>query len=143
MTAASTLTPFDLPDAREAVKVAGRIQAQVEDDLRSASRALAEAERAYREALSETIVELHADGLAWSVCGDVARGSKRVAALRRDRDIAEGVLDATRQNAYRRGADRRDLSRLLNWSARRDLADDHAGQREPDVAQPTFGRQAA
>jgi len=143
VTREATLTPFDLPDAREAVKVAGRIQAQVEDDLRSASRSLAEGERSYREALAETIVSLHADGTAWSVCGDIARGERRVARLRMERDVAEGVLDATRQNAFRRGADRRDLSQILSWSARRDLADDHQGQREPDVAQPAFGARRA
>jgi len=134
-----SLAPFDIAGARDAVRVAGRVQAQVEDDLRSASRALAEAESAYRRALSESIVSLHADGTAWSVCGDIARGDKRVAGLRRDRDIAEGMLDATRQAAFRRGADRRDLSQLIRWSERRDLSDDHDGQREPDVAQPVFG----
>lgn len=89
------------------------------------------------------LLENHADGKAWTVCGDLARGEPRVAALRRDRDVAEGVLEATKQAAFRRGADRRDLSRLVEWSQRRDLADDHQGQREPDMAQPAFGRRAA
>lgn len=145
MTRANTLNnPFDLTDAREAVKVASRVQEQVENDLRSASSHLAECERAYREALATAIVTLKAEGTAWTSCGDVARGAKNVAALRHNRDVAEGMYEAVKQAAYRRAADRRDLSQLLAWSQRRDLADDHRRQIEPsNVLEPTFGRRGA
>lgn len=143
MTGTSTLTPFDIADARQAVKVAGRIQEQIEDQLRDESRKLAEAERVYRQALAERIVALKAEGTAWTACGDVARGTPEVARLRMERDIQEGILDSVRQAAFRRGSDRRDLTRLIDWSARRDLADDHRGQQEPDVAQPAFGGRRA
>ncbi len=133
MTRESTLTPFDLEDAREAVKVAGRVQAQVEDDLRDASRKAAEAERAYRQCLAEEIVKLRADGTAATLARDLARGDKRVASLAFDRDVARGMLDAVGQAAFRRGADRRDLSALILWSQKRDLRDDFEGQREPSV----------
>ncbi len=133
MTRESTLTPFDLEDAREAVKVAGRVQAQVEDDLRDASRAAAEAERSYRQALAEEVVKLRADGTAATLARDLARGDKRVAALAFDRDVAKGMYEAVGQAAFRRGADRRDLSALIGWSMRRDLSDDFEGQREPSA----------
>lgn len=143
MTTAGTLTPFDLSDAREAVKIAGRLQEEIERDLRDESRKLAECERVYREGLAGEMVRLKAESVAWTVCGDIARGDPRIARLRMERDIQAGILDAVRQAAYRRGADRRSLETIVQWSARRDLCDDHHGQREPDVAQPVFGSRRA
>lgn len=115
--------PLEIEDAREAAHRASELQREVEDDLRAKSRALAEAERAYRQGLAEKILELRTgkDAPAWTTCADVARGDRHVAELRYKRDVAEGVLEAARQQAFRRGSDRRDLDTLLNWSMRREL----------------------
>lgn len=114
--------PLSIEDARAAAHRASELQRAVEDGLREASRDLAEKERLYREKFSIRIVELHAeDGYAITMCGDIARGEEAVAKLRRDRDIAEGVVDAARQQAFRYAADRRDLSQLISWSQAREL----------------------
>lgn len=115
--------PYDFTEAREAATRASRAQIAAEDFIKDSARQFAHAEEAYRVALAEEIVRLHAEGTAWSVCGDIARGAKRVAALRRERDIAEGVRDAAVQACWRRTADRRDTERFIDWSARRDLAE--------------------
>ncbi len=117
----NTIQPLAIEDARAAAHRASELQRTVEDSMRAASRDLAEKERVYREQLSLRIVELKAEGVAWTVCGDIARGEEKTAHLRRDRDIAEGVLDAARQQAFRYGADRRDLSQMIEWSTRREL----------------------
>jgi hypothetical protein len=83
-----------------------------------ASQRAAESERVYRIALSRKIVELHADGVAWTVAQDVARGDEKVAQLRYERDIARGVLDVSEQVTWRHTADRRDLTELVKWSGR-------------------------
>lgn len=117
------LHPLQIEDAREAAYRASEVQREVENSIRTASADLAEAERAYRKALSRRITELRAE-LPATVCKDVARGEKAVADLRYTRDVAAGVLEAHRQQGFRRGADRRDLDTLLNWSMRRDLRTD-------------------
>lgn len=122
--AENTIHPLQIEDAREAAFKASELQRSCEDQLRQTSRDLAEAERAYRKALSEKILELKAGGMAITACSDVARGDKEVADLRYDRDVAEGVMEAARQACFRRGADRRDLDTLLGWSMRRDLRTD-------------------
>ncbi len=66
---------------------------------------------------------VHNNGAAWTVAQDLARGNTDVARLRRERDIAEGVKEAAVQAAWRRAADRRDVGRFMDWSARRDLAE--------------------
>ena len=119
----SSVVPFDFAQARAAVHQASRRQQQAEQTRRDASVTLAEKERVYREALARRIVELHADGLAWTVCQDVARGDQRVAHLRYERDVARGVLQASEEAAWRLSADRRDLGRLCEWAMRRDLAE--------------------
>lgn len=119
--------PWDFDEAREWAAEASRNQAAVEDEVRDAARAFAEAEEAYRKALARRIVELHAEGKAWSVCGDLARGDEHVAELKRERDIAEGGYEAARQAAWRRSADRRDTERFIEWSMRRELAEGFAG----------------
>ncbi len=117
--------PYDFKQASELTRRAAAAQRTCEDLLRTTTRALAEAERWYRLALAKEIVRQHAeDGVAWSVSSDVARGNREVADLRMARDIAEGVRDATQQQAWRASADRRDLTQLIAWSMRRDLAED-------------------
>jgi hypothetical protein len=136
--AGNTLHPLQIEDARDAAYRASELQREVEDTIREASRNLAEAERLYRMKLSERIIELHADGVAWTVAGDVARGEEATARLRYNRDVAEGVVDAARQQAYRRAADRRDLHQFITWSERRELRTDAEPGNWSD--QPTHGR---
>lgn len=117
--------PLEIESAREAAHRASEVQREVEDALKRASGQLAEKERLYRKALAEEIMRLHAqEQVAWSACSELARGNPHVADLRYARDVAEGILEATRQQAFRRGAERRDLDTLLNWSMRRDLRTD-------------------
>lgn len=129
----NTISPLEIGDARQAAHRASELQRNVENLLRDTSRDLAEKERLYRRKLSTRIVELHAeDGYAITMCGDIARGEEAVARLRYERDVAEGVLEAARQQAFRYGADRRDLHQLIEWSQRRDL--------RVDTPPPSFDR---
>lgn len=140
--AENTLTPLEISDARQAAHKASELQRGVEDQIRDASRKLAEAERQYRLALAKEILRLKAqDGVAWTACEHIARGEKRVADLRYARDVAKGVLDAAGQQAFRYGADRRDLHRLIEWSQRRDLRTDAPPEQwpRPEGAGPPAG----
>lgn len=123
----NTISPLEIEDARAAAHRASEVQREVENLIRDASKKLAEAERAYRRRLSERIVQLHAEeGYAITMCGDIARGEADVSQLRYLRDVADGVLEAAKQQAFRRGADRKDLHELIVWSERRDLRVDTA-----------------
>ena len=115
--------PWTFEEAVQRCQHASRAQQQAEDAVRKAVVEAAVAEEAYRLELAAAIVSKHADGIAWSVCADVARGEKRVAELRRRRDIAAGVRDALSQSVWRRSADRKDAQRFSDWSQRVQLAD--------------------
>lgn len=118
-------TPYDFEQATTLTRQASAAQRAAEDLLRSTSRAFAEAEKTYRIALAKEIVRQHSDeGVAWSVAPDLARGNPEVANLRMLRDIADGVREAAQQMAWRASADRKDLTQLVAWSMRRDLAED-------------------
>lgn len=119
-----TNTPYTFGEARDAAARASRAQEAAETFMRDASKDAALKEEAYRVTLAQEIVVAHNDGVAWTTCGDLARGDKNVAKLRRERDIAQGVRDAAVQAAWRRAADRRDTERFIDWSMRRDLAED-------------------
>lgn len=119
--------PYDFAQAIAATRKAAEMQMAAEDGVREAARALAEAERQYRMALAQEILAAHADGKAWTVSPDLARGEKRVADLRYARDVAEGVLKAADQRAWRHSADRKDNNEFIQWSRR--VAPD--GQRDP------------
>lgn len=125
----SNPSPFDFTGAREAAHAASRAQANAAQLRADTTERLAQAERAYRVALAQRIVELHAEGTAWSTAGDVARGDKHVADLRYDRDVAAGVAEAAEQEAWRCSADRRSLEALIAWS--RAVAPD--GQHNEDL----------
>lgn len=112
------VTPYDFAEAKAAASRAASNQIACEQNLKDASEKLAQAEKAYRLALAKKIVSVHADGAAWTVAQDLARGAENVADLRYDRDVARGVLEATQQAAWRNAADRKDLGRLIDWSAR-------------------------
>lgn len=127
--------PYDFAEARAKVDEASRAMKAAEQARRDASRALADAERAYRVALARKIVEVHAEGAAWTVAQDLARGDKQVADLRYLRDVAKGVLDAAETVAWRHTADRKDLAALIAWSMR--VAPD--GQSEPTHGYATAG----
>jgi hypothetical protein len=115
--------PWTFDQAEEKCQGASRRQKAAEESLAEAAREFAKAEEAYRLKLAEAIIEIHAEGVAWTVAPDVARGRKDVAALRRDRDIKEGVREAFQQAAWRRGADRKDAQRFADWSMRREIAE--------------------
>lgn len=108
--------PFDFAEAIGAAHRASGAQKQAEQDRRDAVRDLAEKERTYRVALAKRIVEVHADGAAWTVAQDLARGDRQVADLRYERDVAQGVVDAAEQRAWRHTADRRDMTEFVTWS---------------------------
>lgn len=134
--------PYDFGEARAAAENASRAQQAAEDFMREAAKAYALAEEAYRVELAKAIVREHGEGRAWTVCPDLARGDEKVARLRRERDIAEGVKDAASQAAWRRAADRRDTERFIDWSMRRELAE--AAGRIPEPANVTpLGRRSA
>lgn len=119
-----TAGPWTFEQARDACYRASVAQRQAEELGRAAARDYAVAEEAYRVALAKEIVRQHAeDGVAWTVAPDLARGDSTVAALRRRRDIAEGVRDAAQQAAWRASADRKDAQRFADWSCRRELAE--------------------
>lgn len=116
--------PYDFQQAREAAGRASAAQQAAEDFIREAAKDAAIKEEAYRVALAKEIVRQHAEeSRAWTVCPDLARGDVTVARLRRERDIAEGVVEAAKQQAWRRSADRRDTERFIDWSMRRELAE--------------------
>lgn len=120
--------PWNFEEAREKCLNAACAQEQAEASMREASRDAAQAEEAYRTALAQSIIYKHDEGVAWSVAPELARGDKRVADLRRKRDIAEGVREAMVHLAWRRAADRKDAQRFADWSQRRELAEGFAGE---------------
>lgn len=134
----NTLHPLEIQDARNAAHMASELQKGVEDALRNQGRELADAERKYRRALSKEILRVHVeDGMAITMCGEIARGDETVSQLRYERDIAKARFKAVEQQAYRYGADRRDLDTMLEWSMRRDLRTEAPPDDWRD--QPTFG----
>lgn len=119
-----TRAPFDFAEAEAEIREAQARQAGSEEALREASRAAAAADQAYRVALAKEIVRQHdVDKVAWTVAADIARGAENVAELRYKRDVAQGVLEAAQQAAWRFAADRKDTGRLVDWSMRRELAE--------------------
>lgn len=110
--------PYDFGQARKAVRDASHRQERAEDFMREAAVSTAKAEEAYRLALAQQITRVHAEGAAWTVAQDLARGDAHVASLRRERDIAEGVKEAAQQAMWRHAADRRELELLIDWSMR-------------------------
>jgi hypothetical protein len=110
--------PYSFGEARDICNRASRAMQGAEEFLRDAYRQYAEAERAYRKALADRIVELRADGQPATLTADLARGDKQVAYLRYKRDVAEGLKEAAQTAVWRHTADRRDLTELVNWSKR-------------------------
>jgi hypothetical protein len=113
--------PFEIIDAREAEYKASESQRKLADELADAHGRVADAEYAYRRALTARIRQLHEGGMAITMCPTVARGEESIAVLRRDRDKLQGKLAGVEQECFRAGADRRALDGLIDWSKRRDL----------------------
>ena len=117
--------PFDFAQAKAAINTAKNAQRvateQARKTLAVAYDDRAAKERAYRVALAQEITRLKADGVAWTVCGDLARGDTgKVADLRYARDVADGVREsakaALRDISLTHAADRRELEQLVSWS---------------------------
>lgn len=132
---------LDLDDARAAARKASTVGALAEQEYLRAAETLAAAERDYRRALAQEITQQHADGVAWTVCSDLARGNHAVSDLRFHRDVARGMVDAGKQRGFRLAADRRSLEALVQWSMKQTLAM-HPTAQEPPESVP-FGRRAA
>ena len=121
--------PYDFEGAKRAIARASRDQTEAEKWRVGAARDFAEKEEKYRIALATKILELHDAGVAWSSTADLARGDEKVARLRRERDIAEGIREAAEGNAWKCSANRKSLDRLVAWS----MAVSPLGQeREPE-----------
>lgn len=131
-----TNTPFDFSEAKNAINTAKSQQAMAELHVRCAYRDYGDAERAYRKALAIRILELKAEGVAATLCLDLAKGDKQIADLRYKRDVQEGVREAAKASVWRHTADRRELEQLVEWSMRRDLAE---GYGEPQWTQEGVG----
>jgi hypothetical protein len=127
MTTATITGPWEFSEAIEKDRAASLAQKATEDFLRNSYRDYAQAESAYRQALAAEIVRKHADGAAWTVTADLARGDAKVARLRMERDIAEGVVEAAKQAAWRAASDRKSVARFADWSLRRELAETGVG----------------
>ena len=63
-------------------------------EQRSLVVAYANSEEAYRVALAKEMYKMKESGEKVTILSDLARGNEVVAGLKRERDIAEGVLDA-------------------------------------------------
>lgn len=128
-----TSAPWTFGEAVRRNDDAAELQEAAEDALVKAAEEAATAEQKYRVALAVEIVRQHdVEGLAWSVCDDVARGQTHVAELRQLRDIAEGKREAMVHSAWRHAHNRKAVDRFADWSMRRELAEGYGDQREPD-----------
>jgi hypothetical protein len=137
--------PWTFDESVQACRGTSIRQAEAEERMREAAKTLALADEKYRIELAKEIVRQHADdGVAWTVAPDLARGNPTVAGLRRDRDIAEGLRDATQQEAWRRAADRKDAARYADWSQRVGLREDaDAGHTHNWTSEPVIGQRRA
>lgn len=137
----SDAIPFDLRQARRAERVASRAQRNAEQALARAGDTLAAREAAYRRALTAKMEELHATGVAWTACRDLALGHKNVSENRAARDEARAALEVAKHAVYRAGADRRAVAAFNEWSYRRELAEGYGTAPAP-MFSPAFGAAA-
>jgi len=132
--------PWTIDQARQAANLASAQQKGAESMMKDAGRAYAEAERAYRILLAQTITRLKAEGVAWSSTADLARGDKAVADLKLKRDVAEAVYETTKAALWRHSGDRRDVHQFAGWSMRAGLRDDaDAGASHDWDGEPSIG----
>jgi len=131
--------PWSIEEAGAQLRKASRFQQEAEDALKEAHKTAAAAEDAYRIQLAKVVTSLREMGVPATVCLDLAKGFKDVASLRRARDVAIGVRDASQQACWRRAADRRDCQALLDWSMRREFAEGR-GEVHHEFSSPVGGR---
>lgn len=113
------MAPYDFDGAKAAIEAATIEQERLEERIREVYREAAEADERFRVALARTMLELRDSGVtSWSACETLARGKAENAQLRREKEVAEGLKEAVSQAAFRVSADRRDLSKLIDWSSR-------------------------
>ncbi len=128
--------PWDFDEARAKCWEASQRQEAAEAALKQTYRDSAMAEEAYRVALADRILELRSEGMAATACGDVARGDRKVAELKKKCDIAEGVREAMNQAAWRLTADRKDAQRFSDWSQRRREQAEAGHDTRPTYSEP-------
>lgn len=131
--------PWDFHQSQEASRDGSANQRRAEKWLIDAFKDYAAKEEAYRVALATRILEFKAGGMAITACGDLARGDKKVARLKLERDVAEGVKEAAAQSGWRASADRKDTLTFIEWSQRAAFRD----EQEPATASVIGGRRAA
>lgn len=118
-----TDSPMTLGEARRALHSASQRQLDSEQAYRQSVEDLAAADLAYNRAVARKMVELHAEGVAWTAAKPLALGDETVSQLRYERDVKRGVVDAAESGRYRLQADRRSLEGIISWSMRRELAE--------------------
>lgn len=126
--------PWSFQEAVEQSRNAETEQRRVESEVALAYREAGRAQELYSVALARRMFELKSSGVAVTACEVLAKGDPRIAELRRERDIKEGLKETAKVAAWRTNADRRDVTALLEWAQRRDLAD--GSYRVP--AEPVF-----
>jgi hypothetical protein len=110
---------FSFDEARSAMEEASSVQAELEELVRESYKTASVSNGRYRIELARQAMIAHDNGVgSWSAALEVARGNEEVDRLRQQRDLDEGVKESISQQAFRMAADRRDLSRLIDWSAR-------------------------
>lgn len=136
--------PWTFAQARQKALDAEGKQEDAEKRLAEAYEEAAAAERAYKEALALRIVKLKNEGVAWTVCGDLARGEPDIAELREIRDIKLGAREAAHVAVWRHKDNRKDARGFAQWSERRELAEGFGQIPGPDWDdQPSYGRRGA
>ena len=115
--------PFTFGEARLAMNKASQRQLDSEAAYREAVENLAQADLDYNRACARKMVELHAEGVAWTAARSLAIGDPHVSDLRYKRDVQRGIVDAAESARYRLQADRRGLEKLIAWSERREIAE--------------------
>lgn len=115
--------PYTFGEARRVMHDASQRQVDAETKLAEAHQEVSDTRNAYRRSRAERMVMLHNEGVAWTVCDQLASGSPEVAQARHAFDIAQGKLEACQQALYRLSADRRSALALCDWSMRRELAE--------------------
>lgn len=132
--------PWGFDVAQSKSEDAAREQERLEEEVRDAYREHARAERSYNVALARRIWELKREGIAITACERLAKGDETIADLRERRDMAEGSKETAKLAAWRANADRRDITGLIDWSMRRDMAEFYGRTQEPDWSrQPVIG----
>lgn len=132
--------PYDFLRAQQANTTASATQRAAEKFIIDCYTQYANAEAAYRKALSDRLVTLRAEGGPVTGNGDIARGERLIADLKMRRDIAEGMKEASVQAAWRASKDREAELKFIEWSMRRDLAD---GYSPPDGNGQVYGGRRA